>query len=314
MQEVIRKNEESSTSTKPTVLASVSPDADGLSSAALYKLMKNIEFEIECPSFGNINPRAAYVFDQKPADPNLKVVVFDHHPPYPEKHNWELHTQGDKKPATLVVAEHLGIKEGCPHAWRIPIGLDGDGSSAMTPTWIWRQFRELTEITGYPKETYGQLRISPTLAYEQAKSLINFGCRLGAYRETFSIYCDATDVSDILSSRYLLDCREKVNKEMKRVIERSLFVLDFPRITYSEYSSPYKLWIAHKGHELMHKTSVALNLEDGTGSIRGSLATLVIEELQKAGINAGGHLYTAFGGLLFKPEEIETIKAVLRRI
>lgn len=297
---------------KPSILASVSADADGLTSAALYQLEKQIELEVECPPFGKVNPRATYVFDMKPNDPNLKLVVFDHHPPYPAQNNWEVHTEGDSIPATLVVAHYLGMKEGNPHAWRIPLGLDGDGSAVITPTWIWKQFRDITEITGYPRESYGKLTIKPILAYEQAKSLLNFGCRIGAFKETYALYVGAESVWDIISSEYLLACREKVTREMSRVVKEDLRMLDFPKIIYMEYNTPYKLWMGHRGYEYAHKTCVALNKEDKTGSIRGPLALLVTEELQKAGIDAGGH--PGFCGVTFKPEQIGTIKSVLRKI
>lgn len=297
---------------KPSILASVSGDVDGLTPTALYQLEKKIELEIECPAFGRVNPKTTYVFDMRPDDPAMKLIVFDHHPPYPTPNNWEIHTEGDHIPATLVVAHHLGIKEGNPHAWRIPIGLDGDGSAALTPTWIWKQFRELTELTGYPRDSYGKLALKPILAYEQAKSLLNFGCRLGAFKETYALYVGAESVEDIISSSYLLSCRRKVNMEMVRVVKEDLRMLDFPRIIYMEYNTPYKLWMGHRGYEYAHKTCIALNMQEKSGSIRGPLSPLVVEELQKVGIDAGGH--PGFAGLSFKPEQVKTIKSVLRKI
>jgi len=285
---------------KERQIASISlhGDADGITSGVLLCLGLNLSpsnIKITYPkSFGDTFGGPDIILDQKPTNKLWSGICIDHHPGHPSKEERNYSLIWDSiLPTTGIVYELL--RESIPEEqrWKAIIGLSGDGKDVLLDKQIWRRNPELLELTGYPRISYGKFDWYPIPLFAQAVSLINFGARIGAEEESFNILYNAKTIKEIIYNQYLRQCRDTITKEVEKALKESTIV-EYPYFLFVEYSSPYKLYLAQKIAGSTAKTIIALNNNLNRISIRGPLTSIIIEGLQKFGINAGGH--EGFGG------------------
>lgn len=305
---------------KPAI--SVHPDADGLSSGSLLasaigKSFQEIDFLF--PSqFGqtefdilrgaeekSLEPDV--ILDQAPLSPDYKGLVVDHHQGHEDSHEYDLVWSPHYCTARILynsLEEEIPVSE----QWKTSLGIAGDGGEDEVPTEIFIKAPELLAQTGY---TYGrkygsEIDYSPQFAFVMAKSLLNYGTRIGDYDMALNKLMNAGSVTDIIHDDQLLGAKKTVKGEIKNIYgsndQAKIEVYQY--LAFIEYKSDYRLWIGNDLFSRTNKTSIALNTKDHSFSIRGPLAQRIAEMLdQIEGIDAGGHLSYAGGSLFGKSDD-----------
>lgn len=297
-------------SDKQDPVISAHTDADGLSSASL--LAKALEKDYDDvtfvfpKTFGDADSltKPDIFVDQAPNDPTYDGIVVDHHPAHFQEgreNNYHL-VWSNRFCASRLIYESLKDKIPEQEHWKVAIGMAGDGRDDQIPPEIFIKSPELLDETGY---TYGKqygskMDYSAQFEYIMAKSLINYGTRVGDFEFTLRKLMNADTVYDITNDNWLLNCKDKVKSTLKNMYrDQDQFKITVWRnIGYCEYETDLKLWTATDFFNRINKTAVALNKTMNKFSIRGPLALIVAKMLNRIdGINAGGHYHYAGGTL-----------------
>lgn len=268
-------------------------DPDGITAAVL--LYKGLGLDpqkvklIFPKNFGDVSDNPDIVLDQSVLDKNWKGVCIDHHPPRFSEDERAFELIWDNVPASVVTYKVFEDTLSEEDKWKVVIGAEGDQQVNTIPRYLWNDYPEISFGTGYPKKMYGKLSIFPQRMYQLAKSLLSFAMRIGDVSTAFGVLYDATCIEDIIFNDYLYKCRETVTKEMNKVINYNLRVVNYPKVLYGEYCSKMSLWIPNELDKVTYKTIIALNKEKPSASIRGPLAQEIADKLTELGFNAGGH-------------------------
>jgi len=293
-------------------------DADGITAGILLAKALNLEAtDISCPAkFGDVSDVADYVVDMRPYNAYHGIVI-DHHDGHALNPTYKL--IWDTVPASVIVFNNFADKIPEKEKWKVAVGANGDGQPASIPTEVWRKFPELLEKEEILVD--GGTRVESTYRYKLLSAPINAAARMNRVGVAIASLFDAQSIDDILSSPLLIDAQEKINSEVKRVMEafgkRAYRPLSIGPFGVCEYSSEFKIGgrIAIKFAELTKQTILAINARTGGISIRGDLAGLATEVLMNAGIKAGGHCRSGFTGAeLDERQSARDVEKMLRGI
>ncbi len=291
---------------KDDLTISVHGDADGISSATLLLKAMGRDYDnvkIEFPRlFGDTTFEPDIVLDQAPRDSNYDGLVIDHHDAHWGRDNdYEL-VYSPQYCASRLVWDSLKDKIPKGERWKVSIGIAGDGGEDEIPPEVFVEAPSLITETGY---TYGKnygrdLDYSAQHAFVLAKSLLNYGTRMGQSDYSMSKLMQADDVFDIVNDNWLRNAKKQVQNEMKDIYKDNTKgkIEVYGYLAFMEYESEYRVWVAQDVYSRTNKTSIAVNSQDGSFSIRGPLAQLIARMLDRIdGISAGGHLSYAGGKL-----------------
>ncbi len=298
---------------KQNPVISVHHDADGLSSGALFahaigKGIDDVEF-VYPEIFGETEGEEIdLVLDQAPIDPDFDGVVVDHHDAHFGRNNSYELVYSPQYCTARIVWESLKEKIPDELEWKTAIGIAGDGGEDEIPPELFLKSPEMLTDTGY---TYGKqygkkLEYNEQHSFVMAKSLLNYGTRIGEYEQTMRKLMHSSSVMDIIHDDQLLNAKDTIQREMKNIYKDSsqAKIEVYGDLSYIDYSSDFRLWIAQDMYSKSNKTTIALNKETGSFSVRGPLAQLIARMLDEIeGISAGGHLSYAGGRLETKSVE-----------
>lgn len=274
-------------------------DADGLSSAVMFLLTHGDEtIDTILPNvfgdYGDSSSEDDWMVDMKPVDSNFKGTCADHHPDHPviEDRSYKLY-HSDLFPASRVVYNLFKDQlEEMNMDWLVALGCVGDGQPEKIPSDVWRRYPQLREnISEKIYVSYGNMKLSPYPLYTRISSPVNAMNRMGTPELALEIILkDIKAPEDIVLNSKLLAAKKKVATEHERVL-KNLYIIEHSNIILAIYSSAFKLsgWIGTELEAAFKKTIIAVNTQDDSMSIRGVLATLIAEELQKRDFVVGGH-------------------------
>lgn len=294
-------------------------DADGVTSAFLLSRalsrrqnleFKNFEF-IFPEDFGDYSQpsKGSYMVDMRPRDPDFEGFVLDHHPDHPEKRKYTL--TWDPAPASLIVFKTFRDLIPKKEYWKTVIGVVGDGQPELIPSEIWLLNPELLDYRVYVSQSSGKLYTNETPIYNLLSSGINALCRLGRPMDALELMSKIETPNELLTNEILENARKTVKAAHSKVISE-FYPRTLGKFIYWEYYSEVRLsgWLASEMFDTTGITTVAVNLRDGTMSIRGTLASPLAEILRKVGIEADGH--PGFCGGKIRKEQIPTLEEILR--
>lgn len=286
-------------------------DADGVSSAVLLSFALKIRKVWAPEDFGewpivtveNEEPPDACV-DMVPANPDWAGFCIDHHPGHPpeDKRKYRL-IHGDV-PTAVIVYELF--KELIPEEqhWKVVVGAVGDGQPELIPPEIWLKFPILLEEAVSTWERYKKMETSTYPLYLRLSSGINAACKIpDQWYVAYSVLRNAKSPWDLLTDPSLKAAREYVDEERSRILQESspiqlrngIRLWPFESETKLERTLAFEMWETEK------RTTIAINLKTGRGSIRGTLATLIYQYLQNKGYKASGH--PGYGGLKLRKDQ-----------
>ena len=173
-------------------------DADGVIAAVLLSTVTRIATSSKehpnCPEFPSTFGKVGdvdVVLDQLPQAGTVRVnrapltVVVDHHPNHPETPPYKL--VWDSVPTSLIVYEALKDMIPKEDAWKVAIGLVGDGQPELIPSEIWLEHRELLYEYGWVSESYGQTKFYSYPAYRLLSRAVNDICRANCPEVAFEM-------------------------------------------------------------------------------------------------------------------------------
>ena len=295
-------------------ICSAHRDADGVTSAVLLAHAGVIKEVFFPEDFGEVKFRgkiATLVVDQVPNDPTWDKICVDHHPDHPETRAYKL--IHDSVPASLLVYRLVKDKIEYKYAWKVAVGLVGDGQPELIPLEIWENYPELLEEVGNVRDYQGRTYLSTYPVYTLLSSYINAPCRLGQPYEAYIILKNATSPYDIVRNEKLKAFKDTLRKEADRILKNYSAIVIRSVILWI-VSSDYNVgFLASRLQSDKSKTVVLVNEKTRQGSIRGALATLLKERLNRQGFKVGGH--SGFCGFkLDKDQTVEEFVDALRKV
>lgn len=313
-QEELRKLKEKYGITRIGKLA-LHDDADGISSGVLLTYVFKTS-EVMAPDvFGEVED-ADVCTDMKPVDPSWEGLCFDHHPGHPDEKDRKYRLVWGDQPTTKIVYDLF--KDHIPeeHQWKMIIGTAGDGRADIVPLDVWKKFPLLLSNFQNVYDARGQIRLYPMPMYMRIVSGINACCKIpGKWYTGYTILRTSSNPVDLIFDDAINLARKLVNEERKRVI-RDFSIIDINDcIRVWPIESEYKIQrgLAWRAESVDHKTSVVVNIKQGAISIRGILATLICEALNKKGYDMGGHPGFA-GGVLKENQDFKELIKELKNI
>jgi len=242
--------------------------------------------------------------DMKPIDPSIIGTVYDHHPDHPEERKYSL-VWGDVPASLVVYREHQKLIPE-EESWKVVVGLAGDGQPERTPAGIWQRFPELTltVLSEYYNKTYH------TPLFSILSSLINAPCRLNTPETSFHILMQARSPLDILNNSTLQEKRKTISKITKNARSEGVISVLPKNVVLLAFESMYGIQgrlasaLASEYH-----TAIALNEYNGNFSVRGALANLIRQILEKypEDFHVGGHEGFLGGKVLTDPKQLSKV-------
>ena len=262
-------------------------DADGLVSAHLLHTVYPEKEIIVGKDFGYFKEKTAVMLDQVPISSDFEGLVIDHHLGHWKKRKYELIYRD--YPASLIVHNLFIEKIPKKELWKVIIGLVGDCAVEYTPTYIWKK---------YP---YLVLRIFSFSQFQLLASGFNSLFRLDRGNEAFEVIKEVESPREVLNHPVLQKARVKVRYAVNKSILRGKKISFGGFLELLIIESDYNIQgrIASKMYGDNNITSMCWNKISGSFSMRGVLTPLIGEELNKIGINVGGHKI-AMGGFCEK--------------
>jgi len=290
----------------------VHDDADGISSGILLTYVFKTHEVMSPDVFGEVEDSNVCV-DMKPLDPNWEGLCFDHHPGHPDEKDRKYKLVWGDEPATKIVYDLF--KDYIPekHHWKMAIGTSGDGRKEIIPLEIWRRFPMLLSNVNATYERYSKLTMYPLPMHLKVVSGINACCKIpGKWYTAYQVLRAAEDPLDVLYDDAINLARKLVSEERKRCIKEYdiIDLNDFIRIWPIESEYKIERGLAWRAEQTDQKTTIVINLKRSSLSIRGVLAELIYQTLQKEGYDVGGH--PGFGGGFLK--ETQDWKTLIREL
>jgi len=273
-------------------------DADGVASAVLLKKAESFNDDVWFPEeFGATtmgNTQASIMLDMRPNDPNWDGLCIDHHPDHPEQRNYDL--IWDSKPATLIVYEKYKSAIPEEEAWKVVVGVCGDGQPELIPSEVWKKFPSLRykRTLQFRGGNFSQFPL-----YKLLSSLVNSACRINKAEVAFTELLNAKSPMQLFNSEILNKCKEDVKRAYNKIISEAI-MMQQGDILLVEYYDDYRMegYVAssvYTSGTVDALCVIAHNLQSGAFSIRGDLTNLVMELLREQGIETGGHAGFAGG-------------------
>lgn len=290
------------------MIGRVHHDADGIT-AGYFLTFKypDMKLQIWNGQFGDTTGLTSgdIMADMRPRNDIEGLIVYDHHGPYPEEHKYLLTTA--KEPASWIVWNKY--KELIPRDqwWKLAIGLLGDGQPELIPYEIYKECPMLlTRIKTSTYQNYGKWKNSYYPLYKLLSSRINALLRIGAFDVALKLITAAKSPMDIQNSKEGNLAKSKVRAEFESIM-RGCEVYTFDNLNVYLYSSNYRMagYIATVMNQEEQTTILAINRNDGSGSLRGDLALYWREVLKELGyLEVDGHPGFMGAKLLGKPEQL----------
>ena len=274
-------------------------DADGITSAVLLVLAEEADPESVTfvEQFGQyITPKDTMV-DMRPLE-GFKGLCYDHHLGHPENPPYTL--IWDDVPTSLIIFRRFIDKIPKEHWWKVVVGINGDGQPELIPPRIFKEFPELLMMSssfGW-SSSEGRYTTWSYPIYSQLSAYINAAARSRQPELAFEILLNAESPFEIVENEALSQMRETIAKRVNEVTKAAK-IYSFGPFLLVYYQAEEKLGgrVAMKVSG-SNATVLAINETTGEVSIRGDLATFLVEELNKLNIGEfGGHPGFA-GGLI----------------
>jgi len=258
-------------------------DADGLISGYLASYgVKDSQLEIWDGKFGDttgLKP-GDYMLDMRPIQNMEGLTVIDHHLPHREDRKYTLIS--DDVPASLISWRLFKDKIPKGEWWKTTIGIVGDGQPELIPTEIFETTPELlSKVKTSSYQTYGKWRINYYPTYKLVSSYVNALLRKGEFQEAINLVKYAQKPFNIIHSNKAKQAKADIQNEFQRIIkEADSYELDNLAIVI--FTSEFRLtgYVASVIQEVLGKTTIAINRKDGSGSLRGDLATYWRDKLR----------------------------------
>jgi len=232
-----------------------------------------------------------WMVDMKPIQ-NLKGLnVIDHHSPHFDKPLYNL--TFDTVPASLIAWNKF--KDDIPKTewWKVAIGLGGDGQLELIPTEVYAACPQLlAEVKTSAYKNYGKWSFGNYPVYKILSSYVNSLLRKSEYTEALNLVRYSEGPLNIIHSQKACAAKRDVAMEYENIV-KTCELYNFPKLALILFNSDYKMtgYIASSLQEyLENKTVMAINRQNGTGSLRGDLAFYWRDKLQYLDyLTIGGH-------------------------
>ena len=235
--------------------------------------------------------------DMRPKE-GFMGTCYDHHLGHPENPPYTL--IWDNVPTSLIIWERFKDKIPREHWWKVVVGINGDGQPELIPPQIFKEFPELLMMSssfGW-SSSEGRYTTWSHPIYSQLSAYINAAARSRQPELAFNILLDVHSPFEIVENEALSQMRETIAKRVNEVTKAAK-IYSFGPFLLVYYRAEEKL-----GGRVAMKvggsgaTILAINETTGEVSIRGDVATFLVEELNKLDIGEfGGHPGFA-GGLI----------------
>jgi len=310
---------------KDTIKVATHRDADGISSAVLFtEYLKSIKPEVKVDVwfpefFGYIDGDEDVILDMYPKGEKFRGIVIDHHSYEHEeaiKRNPHATFISGNVPTGLMVYQLFeGILRG---NWKVVVSLVGDGQPERIPVEIWQKYPELRKTkVCYVYRKGSQTTIYRDPIWQYMSGGINALCKTNRPELAYQYLLLAKKPLDLIQLEKIREAitekREEVDKVMKR--KDKYGVLSISDAIYFEFESDFDIQsdIANILSRDERGLVVVVNRKTGKGSIRGVLAYWIKTELEKRGLNVGGH-YGYVGITLMEEGQLEKLKRVLEEV
>jgi len=251
-------------------------DADGITTAYLTNFhYPKHEIEIWDGDFGDTTglKKGDIMCDMRPIQNMEGLIVIDHHGPYKDDRKFEL--VYEDVPASLIAWKQF--KDDIPKSewWKVAIGLVGDGQPQLIPTEVFEQCPQLlSKIKTSSYASYGKWKIGYYPVYKLLSSYVNALLRKHEHQEAVNLVRYSQQPKNIINSLKAGLAKQDVKAEFEKII-RGSESFDFGDLAVFIFSSKYKMsgYVASVMQgSLDEKAVMAINRENGSGSLRGDLA------------------------------------------
>lgn len=300
-------------------------DVDGIVAAHLFSVAHPGEIQgvTITEEFGEFkgSDESTVMTDMRPFKAGFLGTVYDHHLGYDE----DGYREGERKfnlvwkdiPASGIVYEEFKDKIPKEERWKTVIGYVGDGATNKIPSELWIENSELLDDVLYLYEYRGDVGASRLKVYQALSSPLNSACKIGQPKTALEILARAKRPLDIIGSNVLRSHRIKIKMEISGILKDGRAQVFSNQIVYFPYRSDLPGLQGELGSKLGNKfnlTVITHNIDTNNLSIRGILADLLVENLNKAGYKAGGH--HGYAGVTDpnKGDIVEVIQEVARMI
>jgi hypothetical protein len=258
-------------------------DADGITSS-YFTSFAYPDYEIKLTEeFGDTKGwvKDDVMCDMRPNDPNIEGLVIDHHLPHSKKRNYELISDTEDTPATLLAWREYKDKIPKSEWWKIVIGLAGDGKATLIPTEIFDLCPTLLRrVKTSVYERYG-LKVNQYPLYGLLSSYINAFLRKGEYESAINLLKYADSPLTIYTSDDARIAKQDTSNDYKLAI-KDAEIIDYGIMQLIIYYSKYRMsgYIASAMQSpLDNKTIMAINERNGSLSLRGDLTEYIKDKL-----------------------------------
>jgi len=271
-------------------------DADGITAGyftAYNPKIKEPKLDGWDGKFGDTTGLKAgdWMVDMRPIQNMEGLNVIDHHLPHREDRAYNLIS--DEVPASLIAWREF--KEDIPKSewWKLAVGLLGDGQPELIPTEVFESCPQLlTQIKTSSYKSYGKWSINYYPIYRLLSSYVNSLLRKHDFNEALNLMKYSQKPINIINSIKARAAKASVSKEFERIINTSESY-DLDNLAIFIFSSDFRMsgYVASSMQSaLSGKTVLALNRNDGSGSLRGDLAYYWRDKLKHIDyLNIDGH-------------------------
>jgi hypothetical protein len=277
-------------------------DADGVASAVLFGLAQKIE-NIEFPErFGEITETGDVKFnvclDMKPFNPKWDGICFDHHPGHPEVKDRKYKLSFFDVPATLGIYNKFYDKIPKTERWKVAVGCVGDGQPELIPSSAIKAEPTLLDRVITVSERYGQLNTFDLPLYMRLSSPVNALCKIGNPYLAYQMLRDAKSPYEVFYDPKATKAKAELRSEETRITKTDN-PLEIGDIIVWKVNTKYRITgtLGIKMWNKTRRTTVIINEFTGSGSIRGVLTNLLIDELGDK-YSVGGH--AGYAGFVFR--------------
>ena len=252
-------------------------DSDGVVSA-YFLAHATGDWDIKFPEkFGDTSniTEDDWMVDMRPDSPDKKFTCIDHHPGHSENRKYKLIF--DDKPASVITFEKFKHEIPKEKHWEVVIGASGDYQAYKVPVDIWKENKQLLELTkSWADIKYGNLKVYTLPVYMMLSSNINAYCRVGKAIDAVKLLDEIESPYDILHDDTAISYKSKIKDEFNKIIS-NCELIDYGVINLVLFDSKYRMsgYISSAFAEKLGRTIVALNTSTGSLSIRGDLVRFI---------------------------------------
>jgi len=252
-------------------------DADGITSAYFTAYgVRGSKMEIWDGAFGDTTGLKAgdWMVDMKPIQNLEGLNVIDHHLPHPEDRKYNLVVSNRPEPATLLCWEYF--KDSIPKDqwWKVAIGVNGDGQPELIPPEVFEEHPIL--LQNWKTSIYNRYsKWTPYYVplYKLLSSGINALLRKHDMESAINVMRFSNTPRELLNDDKVIRAKAQVSAEFKKITE-TCDSYSIPYLDIYLYKSNFRMtgYVAQTMGSSTDRTTMAINTQDGSGSLRGSLS------------------------------------------